>query len=162
MPQTLLEMAKDLVLAQIQAKRLPPDEMHTALQQTYTSLKVLQAQEPSYGDSVPGGTLETQPKPVDWRETITKHNVSEVWSQLQATLGETSQGTWVRWTVVSSEIRHSSYTIVSRQRDHVETEGDRAEVAPWEKAPMFLKAQEEKERQPAQVAPRKRTRRKGG
>src|SRR5690242_11002299 len=43
MSQTLLEMAKDLVLAQIQAKTLPPEDMHTALQQTYASLKALQA-----------------------------------------------------------------------------------------------------------------------
>ena len=35
MSQTLLEMAKDLVLAQIQAKMLPPEDMHQALQHTY-------------------------------------------------------------------------------------------------------------------------------
>jgi hypothetical protein len=32
MSQTLLEMTKDLVMAQIQAKTLPPEEMHQALQ----------------------------------------------------------------------------------------------------------------------------------
>jgi len=37
MSQTLLEMAKDLVMAQIAAHRLSPDEMHTVLQQTYVS-----------------------------------------------------------------------------------------------------------------------------
>src|SRR5882672_5213754 len=39
MSQTLLEMAKDLVMAQIEAHRLTPDEMHTVLQHTYTSLR---------------------------------------------------------------------------------------------------------------------------
>src|SRR5207244_13310017 len=45
MSQTLLAMAKDLVMAQIAAHRLAPDEMHTALQQTYASLQALKAQE---------------------------------------------------------------------------------------------------------------------
>ena len=49
MSQTLLEMAKDLVLAQIQTKTLSPGDMHTVLQQTYASLKALQAQEDANG-----------------------------------------------------------------------------------------------------------------
>ena len=43
MPQSILEMVKDLVMAQIEARNLSPDEMHQALQQTYASLKALQA-----------------------------------------------------------------------------------------------------------------------
>ena len=74
MSQTLLEMAKDLVLAQIQAKTLPPDEMHSALQQTYTTLMTLKAQEGSDG-SVPVATPEAPSKPVRWRKSITKHTV---------------------------------------------------------------------------------------
>jgi hypothetical protein len=49
MSQTLLEMAKDLVMAQIAAHRLSPEEMHPALQQTYASLKALQALEDAPG-----------------------------------------------------------------------------------------------------------------
>jgi hypothetical protein len=49
MSQTLLEMTKDLVMAQIQAKTLPPEDMHQALQQTYASLQALKAQEDAYG-----------------------------------------------------------------------------------------------------------------
>ena len=58
MSQTLFEMTKDLVMAQIQAKTLPPDAMHIALQQTYTSLKALKVLEESNG-SVAGVTPET-------------------------------------------------------------------------------------------------------
>ena len=54
--------------------------------------------------------------------------MSGVWSQFQATLGKTSQGAWVGWEDVPDQIRDSSDTTVSRQRDYVETEGDRAEV----------------------------------
>ena len=75
MSQTLLEMAKDLVMAQISARNLSPDEMHQALQHTYASLQALKAQEDSPG-SVAVGTPATPPKPVDWRKSITKHTVT--------------------------------------------------------------------------------------
>src|SRR4029453_6074375 len=72
MSQTLLEMAKDLVIAQIAAHRLPPDEMHAALQQTYASLQALKALEDA-GGSVAMATSETPPAPITWRKSITKH-----------------------------------------------------------------------------------------
>jgi predicted transcriptional regulator len=75
MSQTLLEMAKDLVMAQIEAHNLSPDEMHQALQHTYASLKALQAQEDANG-SVAVITPETPPEPVNWKKSITKHTVT--------------------------------------------------------------------------------------
>src|SRR5262245_24662710 len=75
MSQTLLEMAKDLVMAQIAAHRLSLEEMHQALQQTYASLKALQAQEDANG-SVAVVTPEAPSKPVHWRKSITKHVVT--------------------------------------------------------------------------------------
>ena len=75
MSQTLLEMAKDLVMAQIETHRLSPEDMHQALQQTYTTLMTLKAQEDSPG-SVAVATPATPPKPVDWRKSITKHVVT--------------------------------------------------------------------------------------
>ena len=63
MSHTLLAMAKDLVMAQIEAHKLSPDEMHTALQQTYASLQALKAQEDAHG-SVAVVTPAT-PKPVN-------------------------------------------------------------------------------------------------
>ena len=75
MSQTLLEMAKDLVLAQIEAQRLAPDDMHQALQQTYASLQALKAQEDA-GGSVAVATPETSPEPVNWKKSITKYRVT--------------------------------------------------------------------------------------
>jgi predicted transcriptional regulator len=75
MSQTLLEMAKDLVMAQIAAHRLSPEEMHQALQQTYASLKALQSQEDANG-SVAVVTPEIPPEPVNWKKSITKHTVT--------------------------------------------------------------------------------------
>jgi len=75
MSQTLLEMAKDLILAQIQAQKLSPEDMHTALQHTYSSLLALQAQEDSNG-LVAAATPETPAAPGNWRKSITKHHVT--------------------------------------------------------------------------------------
>ena len=54
--------------------------------------------------------------------------MSGAWSQLQTTVGETSQGPWVRWAVISSEIWNSTDTTLISQRDHSDTEGDCAKV----------------------------------
>src|SRR5215470_17152433 len=75
MSQTLLEMAKDLVLVQIQAQKLLPDDMHQALQQTYTTLMTLKAQEDADG-IVPVTTPEIPSKPDNWKKSITKHTVT--------------------------------------------------------------------------------------
>src|SRR5437879_3926970 len=75
MSQTLLEMAKDLVMAQIEAHRLLPDDMHAVLQHTYTSLQALKTQQDSHG-SMAVATPETPSQPVNWRKSITKHVVT--------------------------------------------------------------------------------------
>ena len=75
MSQTRLEIAKDLVLVQMQARKLLPDDMHQALQQTYASLKVLKAQEDANG-SAAVVTREIPPAPVNWRKSMTKHMVT--------------------------------------------------------------------------------------
>jgi predicted transcriptional regulator len=75
MSQTLLEMAKDLVLAQIHAHRLSPEDMHAALQDIYSSLLALHAQEASHG-SAAVATHETPPAPINWRKSITKQTVT--------------------------------------------------------------------------------------
>ena len=73
--QTLLEMAKDLVMAQVEAHRLSPEDMHQALQQTYASLKALQMQEESQS-SVAVRTPEAPSKPVHWKKSITRRHVT--------------------------------------------------------------------------------------
>ncbi len=72
MPQSALEMAKDLVMAQITAGQLSSDDMEQALQQTYVSLAELKTREETGGTS----TVEMSPAPVDWRKSITKHAVT--------------------------------------------------------------------------------------
>src|SRR5438132_3390555 len=158
MSQTLLEMAKDLVMAQIEAHKLSPDDMHAALQQTYASLKALQAQEDANG-SVAVAPPATPPERVNWRKSITKHTVTCLecgasFKQLSVRhLKEHSldgrsyrikYGIPRRQSLAAKEITSRPKEIVQRSR-------------PWEKAPTFIKAQEEKQREEAAGAQRKRT-----
>ena len=143
MSQTLLEMAKDLVLEQIKAQRLAPDEMHAALQHTYTSLLALQAQEDSHR-SVAVATPETLPAPKPWKKSITKHTVMCL--QCGARFKQLS----VRH-LKDHELDGRSYRVkygIPRTQPLAakETTLRRKEITqrsrPWEKAPTFLKAQE--------------------
>jgi predicted transcriptional regulator len=158
MSQTLLEMAKDLVLAQIQAKTLPADEMHTALQQTYASLKALQMQEDAHG-SVAVVIPETPQETVNWRKSITKHTVTCL--ECGASFKQLSVRHLKEHGLDGRSYRVKYGIPRAQPLAAKETTAIRKEIVqkskPWEKAPTFVKAQEEKEREKAAVAPRKRT-----
>ena len=158
MSQTLLEMAKDLVMAQIAAHRLSPDEMHAALQQTYNSLLALKTQQDYHG-SVAVATPETPPKPANWRKSIPKHHVTCL--ECGASFKQLS----VRH-LKEHELDGRSYRVKygiprTQSLSAKETTLKRKEIVqrarPWEKAPTFLKVQEAKEQKQASVAQRKKT-----
>ena len=160
MSQTLLEMAKDLVMAQIAAHRLAPDEMHQALQQTYASLQALKMQEDVRG-RVAVLTPETPSQPVNWRKGITKHAVmclecGASFKQLSVRHlkehGLDGRSYRVKYGIPRIQPL-AAKAITSRRKEVVQR------TRPWEKAPTFMKAQEEKKRQQALVAQKKRTRR---
>jgi predicted transcriptional regulator len=158
MSQTLLEMAKDLVMAQIAAHRLSPEDMHQALQQTYASLQALKAQEDADG-SIAVATPETPSKPVHWRKSITKQRVTCL--ECGASFKQLS----VRH-LRQHELDGRSYRVKygmpqSQPLSARSVTAMRKEIVqrsrPWEKAPTFVKAQEEKQRVKAAVAQRKKT-----
>jgi len=158
MSQTLLEMAKDLVLAQIEAHRLSPEEMHQALQHTYASLHALKAQEDADG-IVPVTTPETPSKPVDWRKSLTKHTV--ICLECRASFKQLSVR-YLRDHGLDGRSYRVKYDMPRTQPLAAkEITSHRREVVqrsrPWEKAPTFVKAQEEKQREKAAIAPRKKT-----
>ena len=158
MSQTLLEMAKDLVLAQTQAHTLSPDAMHAALQRTYASLKALQAQEDAHG-SVAGEAPKTPPAPINWRKSITTHTVMCL--ECGATLKHLSVRHLKEHSLDGRSYRIKYGIPRTQALAAKETTSRRKEMVqrsrPWEKAPTFVKAQEEKKREKAAVAPRKRT-----
>src|SRR5215471_17734562 len=158
MSQTLLAMAKDLVLAEIQAHKLSPEEMHAALQHIYSSLQALKTQEDTHG-RVTVATPETPPKPVDWRKSITKHTVMclECWQAYKQLSVR-----HLKDHGLDGRSYREKYGIPRTQPLSAKaTTAIRKEIVqrsrPWEKASTFLKAHE-KAQQPG--AQRKRTARK--
>jgi predicted transcriptional regulator len=146
MSQTLLEMAKDLVRAQIQAHRLSPEDMHAALQDIYSSLLALHAQEASNGLGAVE-TPETPAPPSTWRKSITKQTVTCLacgasFKQLSghhlrahgldARAYRVKYGMPPRQPLSARSVTALRKQIVQRSR-------------PWEKAPTYLKAQEKAE-----------------
>src|SRR5438128_2503948 len=148
-------MAKDLVMAQIEAHRLAPDDMHAALQHTYASLQALKTQEDAHG-SVAVATPETPSQPVNWRKSIPKHTVTCL--ECGASFKQLS----VRH-LKEHELDGRSYRVkygIPRTQALAakETTSRRKEIVqrsrPWEKTPTFVKAQQKAQKA---VAPRKRT-----
>ena len=160
MAQTLLEMAKDLVLAQIHVHQLSPEEMHAALQQTYASLHALQTQEDAQGSGAVAPP-ETSSQPVNWRKSITKQTVMCLacgarFKQLStrhlqehgldARSYRRKYGIPLRQPLSARAVTALRKQIVQRSR-------------PWEKAPTYVKAHESET--PAVAEPPKRVPRKG-
>jgi predicted transcriptional regulator len=141
MPQTILEMTKDLVMAQIQTKALSPDDMRKVLHQTYTSLMTLKAREEAE-ETVAIETSEMPPEPVDWRKSITKHTVTclecgTAFKQLSVRhLREhalDARSYRVKYGIpLSQPLSARSVTAVRKQIVQ--------QSRPWEKAPTYQKA----------------------
>jgi predicted transcriptional regulator len=75
MAQSVLEMAKDLVMAQIVTRRLPPEDMQKELHKTYTTLMALQQQEET-GATGPVTEQTPLPQPRQWKQSIRKQTVA--------------------------------------------------------------------------------------
>ena len=151
MSQTLLAMAKDLIMAQIAAHRLLPDAMHTALQQTYARLQALQAQEDAHG-SVAGGTPKISPAPRHWRKSITTHTVTCL--ECRARFKQLSVR-HLREDGLNGRSYRTKYGIprtqaLSAKETTVRRKAMAQRSRPWEKAPTFLKAQEKAQKAVAQ------------
>ena len=161
MAQSVLEMAKDLVMAQIQVGAMPPEEMHKELQKTYASLIDLKSKEDagetlsngSFGDKdeAPQESSNTKNIPGNWKQSIKKHAIvcmvcGAAFKQLSVRhLKEHSldaRSYRVRFGIPriqplsSKETTSMRKKIVQRSR-------------PWEKAPTYIKAQERKNTSPA-------------
>jgi predicted transcriptional regulator len=158
MSQTLLAMAKDLVMAQIEAQKLPPDEMHAALQQTYATLMTLKAQEDSDG-IVPVATPKAPSKPVNWRKSITKHTVTCL--ECGASFKQLSTRHLTEHALDGRSYRVKYGIPRTQPLAAKESTVRRQEIVqssrPWEKAPTFVKAQKKAQKA---VTQRKRTGRK--
>jgi len=145
-------MAKDLVMAQIQAGALPPDEMHRELQRTYASLADLKGKE-DLGESgavltVRGGeetSVEGDLAPVasNWKRSVKKYTIEclvcgAAFKQLSVRHlkehGLDARSYRVRFGIPRTQPLSAKDTTMMRKRIVQQSR-------PWEKAPTYIKAQ---------------------
>ena len=138
MPQSTLEMAKELTLALIQTRSIPPDSMQETLQQTYAMLTTLKTQE----ETGPTTALPAVPPPtVDWRKSITKLSIAclecgHAFKQLSIrhlrTHGLDARSYRTKYGIPRSKPLAARETSARRRQVVRETR-------PWEKAPTYRK-----------------------
>jgi predicted transcriptional regulator len=140
MPHTLLEMAKDFVLAQMHVQPLSPDDIRHALQHTHRSLMGLQAQEAGTGAATP-------PARGNWRKSITKHTITCL--ECGARFKQLSVRHLRNYHALDAELYRAKYGIPRTQPLTAKaTTALRKQLAqaikPWKKAPTFVQAQRAK------------------
>jgi predicted transcriptional regulator len=151
MAQSILEMAKDLVMAQIQAGALPPEDMHKELQKTYASLSELKAKEETGGLSVTlssrqiegvsanGGPESGQP---NWKKSIKKYTIECL--ECGASFKQLSVR-HLKEHELNARSYRTKYGIPRTQPlSAKDTTAMRKKIVqqsrPWEKAPTYMKA----------------------
>jgi predicted transcriptional regulator len=140
MPQSLIELAKELTFALIQTGNLLPQDVQETLQKTHTTLTALKAQEES-GFPAPGAP--SQSPPGDWRKSITKHAVTcldcgQTFKLLTIrhlrTHGLDPRLYRLKYAIPSTQPL-AAKTLTARRRQVVQ------ETRLWEKSPRFRKGQ---------------------
>ena len=143
MAQSVIEMAKDLVVVQIHAGHVPPEDMQMALQRTYARLAELQTREASGVLRVPTEDAHEQ---VHWKKSLTKHAVTCL--ECGASFTQLS----VRH-LKHHDLNARSYRVKygiprTQPLSAKDTTALRKSIVqksrPWEKAPTYRKAQEKK------------------
>ncbi len=156
MPQSILEMAKDLVQAQIQNGAVEPEKMMEFLKETVEGLAELHTR---YSNPTgPGaGDNATPEEPIDWRNSIKKNSIlclesGQEFKQLSARhlqkYGLTPKSYRQKYGIPMSQ--PLSAKSVSKRRQQIARR-----TRPWENAPTYRKSQHEAE---AAVADKKASR----
>lgn len=155
MVQSILDMAKDLVMAQIQIGALTPEDMYKELQKTHACLMELKAKEDAGGigdglvplamEASPGdgGAAQEQPK---WKKSIKKHTIEclecgAIFKQLSVRHlkehGFDARSYRAKYGIPRTQPLSAKETTAMRKRIVQESR-------PWEKAPTYAKAQARK------------------
>lgn len=139
MAQSVLEMAKDLTTALIQAGHLQPGDMQDTLQQTYANLMAIKAQE-TVGAGAP---VETPPAPIDWRKSISRQAITclvcgQTFKQLSVRHlrqhGLDGRSYRLQYGIPRTQPLAARAT-TARRRQVAQ------EIRPWERAPRYMAAQ---------------------
>ncbi len=160
MTQPIVAMAKDLVMALIQAKLIAPEDMTRELQNTYESLMSLKTKEEEADNGQEKGVASSLGQ-VDWKKSIKKNSVGclvcgAVFKQLSArhlSLHDLSPRTYRQQFGIPSTQPLSAKATTAMRRQVVQ------QIRPWEKAPTYVKSTE-KTSANGKAEPAKRTRKK--
>jgi predicted transcriptional regulator len=141
MAQSVLEMAKELVMAQIETRRLTPEDMQRELHKTYASLMALKQQEET-GGSGPVANHAAAPPPVEWQHSIRRHTVACL--ECGATLKQLS-GRHLKDHRLDARSYRAKYGIPRTQPLAAKASTALRKqivqrVRPWEKAPTYVQA----------------------
>ena len=146
MPASILEMAKDLVQAQIQTGAVEPEKMMELLNTTVEGLTKLSTQ--SSDATGPGaGDNATPEEPIDWRHSIKKNSIiclesGQEFKQITARhlqkYGLTPKSYRQKYGIPMSQ--PLSAKSVTKKRQQIAKR-----IRPWEKAPTYIKSQREAE-----------------
>lgn len=137
MTESLLAMAKDLALAQIQAGHVTPEDMTSVLNATYETLQQLSATENSESPVL------ASTGPTSWKKSITKHAVTCM--ECGATFRQLS-ARHLRIHDMDGRTYRQKYGIprtqsLSAREVHAKRQAIVQRVKPWEKSPTNQKAQ---------------------
>lgn len=142
MAQTVLEMAKELTMAQISAGQVTPEDMQGVLQQTYDSLMELKVHE----ETGAAPSAQASMVPSNWRKSITKHAITclecgQSFKQLSIRhlrLHDTDARAYRDKYGIPRTQSLAAKETTARRRQVVQ------ESRPWEKTPRYMKAQKGK------------------
>ncbi|ETX00588.1 MAG: hypothetical protein ETSY1_10710 [Candidatus Entotheonella factor] len=161
MSQTLLEMTKDLVMAQIQSQQVAPEAMAGVLHSTYETLRNLETAESAGGNGHSEGAaerLENQ-TPVNWKGSISKHSIrclecGESFKQLSlrhlSTHGLDPRSYRDKYNIPRSQPL-SARNVTTRRRELAQ------QIRPWELAPSKAQAEPKADSKPMAKAAAKTT-----
>ena len=159
MPQFVLEMTKDLVIAQIRTDNMSPEDVHESTRHIFESLLALKSREAAESlGAVP--VVETPRTPADWRASITRHTITclEWGAQFRQLSGRHLRGHGL--DARSYRDKYGLPPSLASRESAAKRRQIASEVRPWEKSPQYMKAQEEKAAA-AKKAGRKRRTQKG-
>ena len=146
MSQSILEMAKDLVQAQIQSGAVEPEKMMEFLKSTVEGLSELNTR---YSNPAgPGEVDHAMPKePVDWRKSIKKNSIICLESGLE--FKQLSARHLQKYGLTPRTYRQKYGIPMNQPLSAKATTKKRQEVVqrirPWEKAPTYRKSQSDAE-----------------
>jgi predicted transcriptional regulator len=145
MSQSVLEMTKDLVLAQIQSGMLAPEEMQEALRHIYQQLRMLQSREEA-APALSAPAADIRRALVDWRQSITQHAITclECGARFRQLNGRhlrlhgLDARSYRRKYGIPSKQPLATRATIAKRRKIVSA------VKPWEKSPTYRKGQQAK------------------